>query len=867
MKNKLFYILGISSAVLSSCHDDDMADMFLNGKEKTPLPITVALSTGSGVQTRAADMEFASGDELLVYIQHMNGTSAVEKADMAPALVKFKVNPDAAMTPVDNDPTTIQETSDLELKSIQHKGTGDDLKQPGQTTLFWDDFSDSSDEGKDLRTSGHGLLPLYGYCYNGGCPTAELNPTTGELGWTVATDQTSGIKTSDLLWSGTPATYVSYSHANPASVGLRIPYSHAMSKVTVVLVAGKGFVGDDLAGSAITLKNMNTVCTVNAASSSLGKDQITSFSTEGTIKDITMYKHGENGSITVSDVTKPTRAFEAIVVPNKTWAKDNVIATITGMDGNTYNILATESIISQFLHSNTNSYGAGETVTLEPGVNYKLTITLDKQPQNIVAQITNWTNVEATGTGVITFGNDVKTSVVDGAESLANFVGSFDLWRSTTNVDHNSYDEDSGVDGVNKATTVTYSGGKWANSPEIYWKDGTTPYYFRALAQYFDVEETKTIMSIENSFAVEQGKDIVWGTTSKHTGKEADETKTHDYAEGAAIDPRTGDIPLTFYHAMSKISVKLQTSDDASAVSLAGARISIANLYDGGTIDLTDGSINSLLASKPLPIAEFLAAEDSGTDPKLSQYAVIPQSLVKMKDGIDRVGAVSFYNISELTEIGDQLYITSTLDKVYYTEETAATYNAGLEGHVSNGDDMIYTEAQFKALKTSEIPKDLFSLFHFGCNYEEFIALDEQPFINFTNEDYETILTVYTGQGCKHNEISAKAYNAKLPGAVKAGDLQGYKVKDGSKTAKPGDLKTNEANPVIKMLIMLEDGTTYTLNLSDCKDSNGVLVKVWQRGKHYTYNISLKKEEITFRAMVKDWDPSTGSGNATLDWD
>ena len=35
----------------------------------------------------------------------------------------------------------------------------------------------------------------------------------------------------------------------------------------------------------------------------------------------------------------------------------------------------------------------------------------------------------------------------------------------------------------------------------------------------------------------------------------------------------------------------------------------------------------------------------------------------------------------------------------------------------------------------------------------------------------------------------------------------------------------------------------------------------------YTYPITLKKEAISFRVIIKDWDEKTGSGNANLDWD
>lgn len=886
MKNKLFYILGLSTAMLSSCHDDDMADMFLNGKEKTPLPVSVSLDTRGSVQTRAANMEFSAGDELLVYIQHVapnneDKISSVD-ADMAPALVKFKVKPGVSMAPVD-DPTTIQETSDLELMSILHKGVGGDLMQSGQTTLFWDDFSDSTSDETDLRTSGHGLRPLYGYCYNGGDPTTPLDPVAGTLGWTVDTDQTSGIKTNDLLWSGTPDSYVSYNHNNPASVGLRIPYTHAMSKVTVVLVAGKGFEDDDMDGSKITLKGMNTVCSVDAAHSELCKDQITNFSAEETIKDITMYKHSDHGSITVAGATKPTRSFEAIVVPNKVWAKDNAIATITGMDGNTYNITATQSIISQFLHGTTNEYQTDETVTLEPGKNYKLTITVDKQPQNIVAEITDWDNIKATGVGTIQFAADVVSHNM----TTDNVQGSFDLWRSSaTTPVHDSFDEDGNAsNGVTKATTVTYSGGKWTNSPEIYWANGSQNYYFRALAKFVQVEEQKQIISNEDIslFDVTQGTDIVWGTTSEHTGNYIDadgNSQTKVYAEGAAINPRTGTVPMTFKHAMSKISVNLQNAEgieDAAKVNLVGAKISIANIYDKGIIALNDGAIGSLTATEYIPIKGLLAANDATTGTKLNEVVVVPQYLTTMADGTtSRTGNVSFYNKNELLTIEDRSYAISTLDAISYDESGANTYNKTLPGCVNAGNTKYYTYEEFKALTNDQISEQLFNLLDLGFGYDEFLATLPlyTPFRYYTKQQYESLLSSTLLVNGTHTEESANAYNATLPGAVKAGDFKGYAVKSTSKEARPGDIKTNGTNPKIVMLIMLADGSTYTVDLASCQTNTGTnespnweYIVEWKRGKHYTYTISLQKEKISFRAMIKEWEEKTSSGNATLEWD
>ena len=75
-------------------------------------------------------------------------------------------------------------------------------------------------------------------------------------------------------------------------------------------------------------------------------------------------------------------------------------------------------------------------------------------------------------------------------------------------------------------------------------------------------------------------------------------------------------------------------------------------------------------------------------------------------------------------------------------------------------------------------------------------------------------------------------------------------------------LSINEA----KLIIKLKDGTTYSLLLNTCKDKDGA-VKKWDSGKQYEYTISLQKEEIQFRVMVKEWTKDESSGKATLDWD
>ena len=75
-----------------------------------------------------------------------------------------------------------------------------------------------------------------------------------------------------------------------------------------------------------------------------------------------------------------------------------------------------------------------------------------------------------------------------------------------------------------------------------------------------------------------------------------------------------------------------------------------------------------------------------------------------------------------------------------------------------------------------------------------------------------------------------------------------------------------------KLTITLNDAnadekkTTYSILLTDCK-VDGNTISSWQRGNSYVYTITLAKEAIQFRALIKEWNEKKGSGDASLDWD
>lgn len=640
MDKTIKYLLVAASALtLAGCSNEDINNDTLEGNGvKTKLDIEASL----GVKTRAVNKEFEENDVLLTYLRHVKGSAKGSytsiAADQAPRLVALTYN---GGTLVDVNADT--------------KGT-DDLTVEGG--LYWDDFSSSNSAETDLRTSGHALQSFYGYCYNGGTPTNPLTEETGVLGWTASNNQTGGIKSYDLLWSEEQEA-VEYAHADKNVGGdhrtITIPYTHAMSKITINLVAGEGFKEGAFANTLTSIVNFNNVGIFTAPTGDVE---------ETASANIAMYK---NAPTTM--YSKPFCMFEAMTVPHTNLSIGNTLATVTDVDGNNYSIPVTKGIIEAWEGKLTESVeiidnGVAQAKPLtragidkgkgwitEPGVNYVLTVTLNKTEIKVCATIKDWDYVYAEGVGEIKFTNDVKDK---GTIDNALKAGGFDVYKSSS---ASSFPE--------KSTSVTFDADKWTYNKTIYWQNASDDSYFRALSPSGTVAANIT-----------QGTDVLWGTSGNE-----------------AIKPRTGDVHLDFKHAMSKITMQLATTNDASMVDLTDAKISISNLSAKGSINIVDGTVTA----KPddqTGIAQTLAP--------ITDYAVIPQNL------------------------------------------TASS-----------------------------------------------------------------IIT-----------------------------------------------------------ITLKDGTVYKLKLTDCLASGSEdHITKWVSGNHYTYTITLSKEAVTFRALVKQWDETSGNGNATLEWD
>lgn len=535
-----------------------------NDGGKTPIDIAVAFVDGEIVSkssTRAVDKTFEANDKLVAHLQHVQATGS--DASLVGSYEK-------TITLTMNSNVTMSNTSDENIKQTTSFTTSE--------SLYWDDFSDAT---KDIRTEGHGLRSAWGYCYNGNSSAHTDGNHKDELEWSVSISQNTdnNFKTSDLLWSQ-KQTPVPYNHEKNNHGTIIIPYTHAMSKATIVLTAGEGFGDKAFENTTITLKGVNIKGKFTASTATVEGTK-----TEGEgqydTDDIQMKK------LPIDENNKKEVIFECVFVPNTLLSANNEWAEIKDVEGNDYNIYLTETMLGN------DAWNATSTAS---GVNYKLTATIKKQKIDVVAQIADWINKKTSADGKIQFSTDLTG------------VDYYDMTRGTS---YDVFKSESQTSGYSKSTTRNYTDSKWTDDPVIYWQGEGKGLYFRGLAKY----ENNLITSVAGSTSANQGTDLLWATTPKHKGKDnSGNDKT--YEAGEKIDPRTSFVPLKFEHAMSKVKFVLKTTtDENTKVNLEGATLSIPGITTNGTIDVANGNIT--LGSTTADLAPVYNTE----------YIVIPQKL------------------------------------------------------------------------------------------------------------------------------------------------------------------------------------------------------------------------------------------------
>ena len=605
-------IFATALTALAACSDDVATGQFTVGDDDN----LVRLSTGvqsapsTALPSRALDGHYALQD----------GTA-----------INLYVEGDW----IGKTPSTIKKTPVYSAKKDTDADNINAISWKSGDRLYWDDFGTADPDNTANRTKGLGILAV---AIDGIEGTSIVN-LGGLINWATfkvdcdlesnkGTFEVGGKKflKQDILIANnlydeanvtSPQKRYTFDEqknlaSNPEEA--RLDFKHVLSKITFNVTAGNGFNGTFLYEPNITLTRNKT-----------GETNSEWCYKKGTIniKTATASHDGTLGTVELNTITSSSGNFteSAVIYPGSNFGSDNYIIARINADFNIYYITAAQ--IRAAIDALGASHEHSGNYTTLAGYHYIFNVTLNKTDIVVTATITDWNTINATGEGEIKFNSNIVSSGV--TNDITS--GSFEIFRGIAL-------EESGFTEVTKAE---YNAGKWALTPQIYWTNGTLHYYFRGLATTTD--GTTPIATSEK--AATQDVDLLWATTPAHEGT-LEGGGTRHFDAGEAIPPRTGDVPLQFEHAMSKITVNLSTSttgkatptadESARAVDLGNVTVTISNIATAGTIAITDGNI------APTAIAAAVPEAVTGTTPATVDYTapikaidgtiVIPQSLV-----------------------------------------------------------------------------------------------------------------------------------------------------------------------------------------------------------------------------------------------
>ena len=598
-------------ALFSACSsEDDIKPIYTVGEADNVITLRVGVSTGeSDVQTRATDRDHN------YHLALTPGTKAALRIDgtwTGQSVTKTTIATIDAETEADSKHNALLTMSPM---------------------LYWDDYGTADPANISGRTTG---LTIYGVAVDG-VTTAPSESSWTALSWTLDTDQTSGWSIKDLLTSnnikeGSDGT-LKFDKVKDNTASDLLVFTHAMSKVTVKLTAGAGFVDSKFVSTpTVTLLGFYTEGKVNVE----GK---TTTATTTTSHDIsTPLDEGGQGNTTAN--------FSALVFPGNSFANTTQIAKIEA-DGNVYYVTA-EKI---------NAANTADQDVFESGKNYIINVIVNKTEIKVSATVTNWVDVESAEVSpVINVDASWGTSGTGSSDSF----DSFSFYRSTIF----AYGYSNGLTGNTEDYFISEAIAKKPNASEetqwkfynstandatevhLYWPDHNTHYQFRGVWPNTSVkaDDTQTaphVSKVSESDATQKIdiRNAAYSTSENYpsnlmigrpevsgscTNTETGHTPTDLFSGG--ICATEGKVNLNFRYVMSQVEVVLSTSaaESSDHVNInENTKVEIVNVANEGYVKLGDREV---VPSTTKGTYKLDAVSGSGNELK-RHSAIVPQDL------------------------------------------------------------------------------------------------------------------------------------------------------------------------------------------------------------------------------------------------
>lgn len=589
------------AALLTACSDELTAPTYTVGEAVNAVTLRAGISEGgNSVQTRAVDGNHAG---------NANGGDHVP-FKISPA-TQLRLRVDGTWLGKGFSDDLVSKLTTATIGAVTgYENKHNVVSFSNSEQLYWDDYG-TADPANMPSVVGNGRdkgLTIYGVAVEG-LATAPAVSDWKALSWTLDADQTGGFNKKDLLISNNVTStadgtykfddYVYDLTNDPDRSSNLLEFTHAMSKITVNLVAGEGF---PTTGVGATAKKFTAVPEVLLTSNLYGETSKSEWAyTAGTVNVMTGAVSSPNTldaittATTKTDDTEFTVIKEALVVPGSAFAENAQVLSILA-DGNRYYV-SSEKMRAAISAAITASKHP-DSYTTQPGKNYVFQVTVNKTGIEVTATIKDWENVTAAPvTPIINFSGCY-------GETGTNFGKGFTLYRST-NVD-GSY-----ISGIaeGNSSTVSYNASAYTMSPQLYWPDHQTHYFFRGVwpqvgtavgpatgnvkANAIDVTNVTYVPGKYPSDLMIGMPRKADGTTDEHckTTHNVDGICATDAADGAT-HATEGLIHLNFEYAMSKVEVRLKSSaTDASHIDLTkdNTTVEIVGGYNKARIKLSDG--------------------------------------------------------------------------------------------------------------------------------------------------------------------------------------------------------------------------------------------------------------------------------------
>ena len=451
-------------------------------------------------------------------------------------------------------------------------------------------------------------------------------------------------------------------------------FNHALSRITIELVEGKGFDGNKAndndfkfaTGSNITLLGMYISGTLDI------KDGTWGSKSTGTITQMapTGTHNGANGT------------YVAQMLPGYVFTDGNATNVMSfTIDNNTYYI--TQDVLYDALVGNQDNriseYGydnANSKFTMQQGKNYYFKITVDKKEiDNITATLVKWGDVTAKDINIdnrhVTFSfknpsgttcNDIKFY------RLKEDLGA--IYTDDTYKDNGKGYAFSGDYSTDGAATLS---GSSPYSTNWYYEDNRTAYHFRTINTTANGTLNNTTGDNPKSYFKMTGAnnmpDYHWGAPMKSDANLAYDTNTDKGYSGNihyGVTSTGSNITITELHMMSNIYIKLATTNGSDAVNLTNATVKLTHLSNEANVDMGTGYIapsstivNEVTMGSP---STYWETEDTKTN--AFQYAVIPQALVRNSGTSDD----DYVGITITTSDNNQYYVIRKLSQIIISE-------------------------------------------------------------------------------------------------------------------------------------------------------------------------------------------------------